>query len=280
MDRRLSEHRVTQQGAVAATLDKFPLHVEVTGQGEPLVMLHGWGMHGGIWRDTAAQLAQHFRVYCVDLPGHGGSAPIAAFTLENVVERLAAQFVEPVTVCCWSLGGQIGLHWAKCEPEKIKRLILVTSTPCFVERDDWPFGMPQQFLQQFASDLEKDYTATLRRFLGLQVRGSEGERDLLVFLRKRLFSHGEPDLASLRGGLVLLRDSDMRSVLPQIRQSTLVIAGERDKLSPPEASVYLAQKLPNARMVGIEGAAHTPFISHREEFFDNVMNFLNEQKHG
>jgi pimeloyl-[acyl-carrier protein] methyl ester esterase len=256
------------------------LHIEATGQGEPLVMLHGWGMHGGIWRDTAAQLAQHFRVHCVDLPGHGASAPIAAFTLENVVGQLAAHFVEPVIACCWSLGGQIGLHWAKREPEKVKRLVLVASTPCFMERDDWPFGISQQVLRQFAADLETNHTATLRRFLGLQVRGSEGERELLVFLRESLFSHGEPDLDSLRGGLELLRDSDMRSVLPQIKQSTLVIAGKRDRLSPPEASIFMARTLPDARLAEIEGAAHTPFISHREEFLYNVMNFLNERKYG
>ena len=252
------------------------LHVEVTGQGDPLVMLHGWGMHGGIWSDTAAQLAQHFQVHCVDLPGHGASAPIAAFTLDSVVEQLAAQFVQPITVCCWSLGGQIALHWAKCEPEKLKRLVLVTSTPCFAERDDWPFGIPQHILLQFAADLEKNRTATLRRFLGLQVRGSEGERELLANLRESLFSRGEPDLDSLRGGLEILRDSDLRNVLPQIKQPTLVIAGERDKLSPPEVSIYLAQTLPNARAVEIEGAAHAPFMSHREEFVGHVMSFLNE----
>jgi pimeloyl-[acyl-carrier protein] methyl ester esterase len=251
------------------------LHVEVIGQGEPLVMLHGWGMHGGIWSDTAAQLAQHFQVHCVDLPGHGAGAPIAAFTLDSVVGHLAARFDQTITVCGWSLGGQIALHWAMCEPEKLKRLVLVTSTPCFAERDDWPFGMPQDTLLQFAADLEKNHTATLRRFLGLQVRGSEGERELLATLRERQFSRGEPDLDALRGGLEILRDSDLRSVLPAIKQPALVIAGERDKLSPPEASNYLAQTLPNARVVEIEGAAHVPFMSHREEFFGHVMEFLN-----
>lgn len=241
-------------------------------------MLHGWGMHGGIWGDTAAQLAQYFQVHCVDLPGHGASAPIAAFTLDSVVGLLAAQFDQPVIVCGWSLGGQIALHWAMCEPGKIKRLVLATSTPCFADRDDWPFGMPQETLQQFAADLEKNHTATLRRFLGLQVRGSEGERELLASLRESLFSRGEPDLVALRGGLEILRDSDLRSVLPQIRQPTLVIAGKRDKLGPPEASDYLAQTLPNARVVKIEGAAHAPFMSHREEFLRYVMGFLNEKQ--
>ena len=112
------------------------------------------------------------------------------------------------------------------------------------------------------------------------MRGSEGERELLADLRESLFSRGEPDLNSLRGGLEILRDSDLRSILPQIKQPTLVIAGERDTLRPPEASLYLAQTMPNARVVEIEGAAHAPFLSHPEEFVEHVVNFLNEKEHG
>jgi len=254
------------------------LHVEVTGTGKPLIMLHGWGMHGGIWSDTVARLAQHFQVHCVDLPGHGASEPLAEFTLDGVAGLLAVQFDKPINVCGWSLGGQVALHWAMREPEQIKRLILVTSTPCFAERNDWPFGMPQQTLLQFAADMEKDINATLRRFLGLQVRGSEHERELLAELRERLFGRDEPDIDALRGGLAILSDSDLRSVLPKIMQPALVIAGERDKLSPPEASNFMALSLPNARGVTIEGAAHAPFISHREEFIGYVMEFMNEKQ--
>lgn len=256
------------------------LHIEVTGQGVPLVMLHGWGMHSGIWSDTAAQLAQHFQVHCVDLPGHGASKPLEPFTLDNVVGHLAAGFDQPVTVCGWSLGGQIALHWAVREPEIIERLVLVTTTPCFAEREDWLFGMPQHILQQFAGDLEKNHAATLRRFLGLQLRGSEQEREVLAEMRARLFCRGEPDMGALRGGLGILRDADLREALPEILQPALVIAGERDKLSSPQASNYLAQMLPNARGVEIDGAAHAPFLSHPGEFVKHVVNFMNEQKHG
>lgn len=252
------------------------LHVEVTGRGEPLVMLHGWGMHGGVWSDTAALMAEHYQVHSVDLPGHGASAQPESFTMGGVVGQLAAHFNEPVTVCGWSLGGQIALHWALGEPQQVKRLVLVTSTPCFAERADWQCGMPREILQQFADELEKNHAATLRRFLALQVRGSVGERDLLAVLRAKLFSRGEPGLAALRGGLEILRDDDVRDVLPQIEQPTLVIAGERDKLVPSEASRYLAQSMPDARAVVIGGAAHAPFLSHPQIFIEHLKSFLHE----
>ena len=274
MDRRMSEQQATQQCAATATLAKFPLHVEVTGQGAPLVMLHGWGMHSGIWSETAAQLSRFFEVNSVDLPGHGASVSLGTFSLDSVVDQLAARFDRSVTVCGWSLGGQIALHWAKLEPEKIKRLVLVSSTPCFVERGDWPHGMSREILGQFAVELEKNHAATLRRFLALQVRGSEGERELLAAMRASLFSRGEPDMSALRGGLEILRDADLRDVLPDIMQPVLVIAGGRDNLTPPEASKYMAKMMSNARMVEIGGAAHAPFLSHPDEFAKHVVGFM------
>lgn len=262
------------------------LHVEVTGQGEPLVMLHGWGMHGGIWSETVARLAQDFTVHNVDLPGHGFSVGRDSsrhrddvgmnpdLRMDAIVDQLSAQFGEPLAVCGWSLGGIIAQRWALREPEKIRRLVLVASTPCFTVREDWSSAMPLAALQQFAAELEQNHTATLRRFLALQLRGSENERELLILLREKLFSRGEPDIAALRAGLDILRDADLRPLLPAIELPTLVIAGERDKLTPPPAARYLAQFMPAARMVEITGAAHVPFLSHAEQFVEAVKDFL------
>jgi len=278
------------------------MHVESHGSGTPLVLIHGWGMHGGIWDNVVPQLAQRFRVHCVDLPGYGQSLfsspmngrgsgrgqfaanplpqPLSRLRergvdlLDEIVGQLVAQFTEPLAVCGWSLGGQVALRWAQLAPEQVQRLVLVASTPCFAEREDWVFGMAQATLQQFAAELERDYAATLRRFLALQVRGSENERELLLTLRECLFSRGEPDMAALRGGLEILRDADLRAELSAIRQPALIIAGKRDKLTPPEASFYLAQALPDARVDEIAGAAHTPFLSHPQIFLQHINEFL------
>lgn len=254
------------------------LHIEKYGSGSPLVLIHGWGMHGGIWDNVVPQLSRNFYVHCVDLPGHGYSSGDqrrdSPFTLDSIVEELSHCFAEPLNVCGWSLGGQIALRWATLLPQQVQRLVLVASTPCFTQREDWKFGMGAETLRQFAAELERDHVATLRRFLALQVRGGANERDLLTELRSRLFSRGEPDIYALRGGLEILSDVDMRGELASIRQPTLLIAGERDKLTPPEASFYMAQALPDAHVVEIAGAAHAPFLSHPEIFVKQITDFL------
>jgi pimeloyl-[acyl-carrier protein] methyl ester esterase len=64
------------------------IHLETFGQGKPIVLVHGWAMHTGIWREFAKQLAQNYRVTCIDLPGHGFSEAIDPFTLERIGDEL------------------------------------------------------------------------------------------------------------------------------------------------------------------------------------------------
>ena len=254
-------------------VDRYP-YMGVGENGTPLLLIHGWGMHGGMWGSVTEKLAQYFQVLAVDLPGHGLSAVTAHFDLDSMVDSLSAQFREPLTVCGWSLGGQVALRWAMRYPQQVQRLILVASTPSFVRREDWNHAMSIELLQEFAVALRQNYALTLKRFLALQLRGSEQEREILAVLRPALFSRGEPDLAALQDGLAILQESDLRSALPSIMQSALIIAGELDALAPWQASQYMAQQIPTAELVKIKGAAHVPFLSHAEEFVKHTVRFL------
>src|SRR4051794_11418514 len=120
------------------------LHVTSAGAGPPLVLLHGWAMNSAFWEPLLPRLAARFRVHAVDLPGHGASASVAPYTLETITGAIAARFAgerEPPTVVGWSLGGTIAMRWAQRGDHAVARLVLVSSTPCFVARSDWPHAM-------------------------------------------------------------------------------------------------------------------------------------------
>jgi pimeloyl-[acyl-carrier protein] methyl ester esterase len=70
-----------------------------------------------------------------------------------------------------------------------------------------------------------------------------------------------PDLTALEEGLRLLRETDLRDVLADVRQPTLVIHGDRDELVPFAAGEYLRRCLPHGALQAIPGAAHAPFVS-------------------
>ena len=81
-------------------------HVECAGHGPGLVLLHGWGLHGGIWKGLAAKLAEQFTVITVDLPGHGHSrATVMPEQLAAITDLVANLVDEPATWLGWSLGG-------------------------------------------------------------------------------------------------------------------------------------------------------------------------------
>ena len=260
-----------------ASEPQHELHVESVGAGPPLVLLHGWALHSGLWMPVRSRLARRFRVHAVDLPGHGFSPPLQPYTLASVVDaitRACRHLGEPATVLGWSLGGAAAMQWALRAPARIARLILMCTTPCFVARPDWPFAMELDTLRRFRDELDSDYEATLKRFVALQVRGSANARATLSQLRSQLFARGRPTRETLAAALALLERTDLRSVVPSIGQPALVIAGERDALAPAAAGAWLAKMLPAGRYAPIAHAAHAPFLSHPDEFFRALEHFV------
>lgn len=246
------------------------LHVESTGSGPPLVLLHGWAMHSGLWSPVVPKLASRFRVHLVDLPGHGHSAPIEPYTLADIAAAVAARCAslpEPPIVLGWSFGGAVALQWALDKPDAVAKLVLVSTTPCFVARDDWPHAMSGETLRRFGDELAASYRSTLQRFVTLQVQGSEHARELLAQMRTQLLARGAPSRQSLKDALAALTAIDLRARLGAVTQPALIIAGERDTLIPAAAGAWLAATLPAGRLAPIAGAAHAPFLSHPEAFF-------------
>jgi pimeloyl-[acyl-carrier protein] methyl ester esterase len=253
------------------------LHVESVGAGPPLVLLHGWALHSGLWMPVLARLGRRFRVHAVDLPGHGFSPPLEPYTLAGIADAVAhacQDLDEPATVLGWSLGGAAAMQWALRARARVARLVLMCTTPCFAARPDWTCAMELETLRHFGDELETDYEATLQRFVALQVRGSANARATLGQLRSQLFARGRPAREALRGALALLEQTDLRGVVPAIAQPSLVIAGERDTLAPAAAGAWLADALPAGRYAPIAHAAHAPFLSHPDEFFQALEAFV------
>lgn len=245
------------------------IHVETTGVGPPLVLLHGWAMHGGLFASLVPRLARRFRVHQVDLPGHGHSAALDAPTLDAVVDAIDAKFrdsTQPLSVLGWSLGGTVALRWARLQPGRVARLILVGTTPRFVAGPDWPHAMAPEVLARFGDELAVACRLTLQRFLTLQIQGGDAGRRALGVLREQIFARGEPNPVALGASLAIFAAADLREDARRVDAPACLIAGACDRLTPPAASAWLAQAMPDARFVEIPGAAHAPFLSHPVAF--------------
>lgn len=276
----------------SARREQGSIFIESLGSGPTVVLVHGWGLHGGVWWDLAARLAHSFRVLIPDLPGHGRSRGVhTGASLAGLASDLSRRLTEPAIWIGWSLGAFVALVTARTHPQVVSRLVLVGATPKFVQAPDWLCAMPPATLAQFARDLESDYRGTLMRFLSLQMgsgdvqgrtsaasagsaRAAEVAQAAVRKLRGILLEQGEPDPAALQVGLQWLANTDLRADLPAITVPALVLHGSHDRLVPPAAAKFLAQQLPAARLALIPSAGHAPFLSHADTTWNALQEFL------
>ena len=253
------------------------LYVESSGQGEHVVLVHGWGMHSGFWREFADLLRHNYRVSCVDLPGHGRSAMIDEFNLPVVAQTLADQITGCAHWIGWSLGASIVLRLAADYPERVNSVGLIAGNPKFNKAKDWLVGMDGQVLDQFYDNLKRDYRKTLQRFLKLQTRGMANPKSMYGRLRDRLDESAVPHPDALSCGVNILKFADLRSILATIQHPILVVLGTEDSLVPVAVGPAMKSLSPAICLSIIEQAGHIPFISHVTETFDVVSSFLQRQ---
>ena len=255
------------------------IHLETYGKGKPIVLVHGWAMHCGVWREFAKRLAQNYRVICVDLPGHGHSETIGPFTLEAIGAELVKAI--PEQRCCWlgwSLGATVALDIAGRYPERVSALVLLAGSPSFPSSstDEWP-GMDSRLLDDFAAHLHNNCQATLLRFLSLQLNGSPDHKLLLKNLKTALFECTAPDEKTLQGGLDILKQADLREVLSRLTIPVSVLLGGLDTLVPVAVGQKMQQLLPSLELNIIDRAGHVPFLSHSLETLAIISRFLDER---
>lgn len=282
------------------------LHVEVHGDGPPLVLLHGWALNVRVWDSLLPALIPRFKVIAMDLAGHGrsawhpaakdldGHARLVAATYAQLADEEPSVVAQGTTILGWSFGGQVALTLAALDAEskaqnaspshadkpaindvsplKIDKLVLTATSPKFAASPDWPHGLAAPVLAHFAQELQNDYRQTVSDFLDLQVRGSANSSAVLGLLRNALFVHGEATREALTEGLKTLESADLRPRLPEIRQRSLVISGQYDRVTPSAAGKALAASLPDASFLEIRRAGHAPFLSHLDSFLEALFD--------
>lgn len=257
------------------------VHIETIGQGRDMVLLHGWAMHSGYFEPVIESLAKIFRIHLVDMPGHGKSQEYPSpYNIENlaieITDALDPILQDKAIWLGWSLGGCVATWIAAHASEKVAALILVANNAQFVQQADWLYGVEDKVLQEFANNLVNDYEKTLLRFLSLQIRGADNERELLRQLRKQMQQTMAPPAEVLKGGLDILRQFDGRDLLQQLHFPALLIAGKKDTLVPVKAVQNIASQSEKIILSAWEATGHAPFLSNPDRFTNEVKAFADE----
>lgn len=252
----------------------MPLQVTTYGSGSDIALLHGWGFGRGIWKPVVNQLSTYYRVHLVSLPGYDGTS-VDSRDFDATAYALTEALPPRSILCGWSMGGMLALAAAAHHPNHFARLVLVGTTPKFVQASDWTPALSDKTLEAFLRWVLQAPEATLASFVTLLSRPDSQMKSISNHL-KALLANDLPDVLALEKGLDWLRNMDLRRLAAQVSLPTLIVHGDQDPLIPVSAATWLTAALPCARLRLCTETAHAPFASNPGHFCTLLIEFFSE----
>ncbi len=226
-----------------------------------VVLVHGAGGNGLLWRRTLQGLSGKSKAYAVDLPGHP-SGDITCRSVEDYSEALRgfigdSHLRRPV-VCGHSMGGAVVLTLALTHPEEVGGLILVSTGAKLGVAPEILEGLRDQPMRAIENIITPWSFNAIDLGLGREARTALSISNLPVFLNDYLACQG----------------FDVRTELPKIVARTLVVCGDKDRMTPPEWSRYLAANIPSSELVFIKDSGHMVPLEKPEALASVLQSFL------
>jgi pimeloyl-ACP methyl ester carboxylesterase len=239
-----------------AQLNGGQIYYEVYGSGEPLLLLHGFSGSSQDWNAVATDWRRNSRVVVPDLRGHGRSGALSKpFRHRDAADDMLALLDHLKIERCSGLGisggGNVLLHMAAKQPQRIRAMVLVSATPYFPEQ-------ARPIMRAYPDSL----SASQREVLHSCHPGGEAQIDgILASTRAFADSHDDMNFTPPH--------------LATIQARTLIEQGDRDPLYPVELSVEMAKAIPNSSLWIIPNSGHGPVIGEKwREFLAAASAFL------
>ena len=216
-----------------------------------LVFLSGWWLQPTIFNNLNLQCSHQL----LDLP--------PADSLDKIAQHLAAKIKDQSTIIAWSLSGLIALRLARLYPDKIAKLVLISTSPKFTATNNWP-GIDQKQQANFKQLIQQRESIILTRLAKLVAYPDKIHIDHHFDQRGKSF---------WQDYLALLFTSDLRQDYQQLSQPVLHVQGSKDAIINPEIS-HLQKLNPKINIKTIKNAGHAPFITHRSLFESMLKEFI------
>jgi pimeloyl-ACP methyl ester carboxylesterase len=246
------------------------LHYEVSGSGDPVVLIHAFSVDRRMWAPQISALQRRFRVIRYDLRGHGNSAaptdPYAPHDdLRSVLDTLG---IDRATLVGLSAGSTLAIDFAIAYPDRVRKLVLASPG-----------------LNGHVPSPPLTWTQPVFQAAG---RGDTEDAAKLWAATPIMAVHSDPAAAATVRALVMsnlrlwtFRTNPARPLTPpaiarlaEITSPTLVILGEKDLPHIKEIADLLARGVPGARLVTIPGAGHIVNLDAADAFNKSLLSFL------
>ena len=188
-----------------------------------------------------------------DKPETGYSGENFVADLKHIIDHLDLK--RPI-IAGWSMGGAVALAFAATFPGTASRLVLIGTTPCPIQRPDWPHAVPPAAAEQLGKALATDYGAGVDGFCRMMFPEANVDDEMNFIRQIMLATPPHVTLSCMQN----LGGSDLRPLLGTIREPVTVLCGAEDMVCPPRASWFLADKL-GGKVTLIPGAGHCAFLT-------------------
>lgn len=248
------------------------LHYQISGSGPVVTLAHSLAIDLSLWDGIAPRLAERFTVLRFDARGHGQtSAPEGPYTwpmlVADLVGLLDALKIERTHFVGLSMGGMLGQHFALAHPERLDKLVLV-STTSRVPPEAKPLWDERIAIAR-TQGMQAHVAGTLERWFTAPYRAAHPE----VMARIGAMIAATP-VAGYAGWGEAIKTLDLTEKLAAVRAPTLVICGADDPGTPPAANRAIAEAIPDARFEMLPNASHQLVIEQAEAFTRLLMDFL------
>lgn len=254
-----------EAGSFVELDDGARVYYEVHGEGEPMVLVHGYPLNGGLFRDNVGPLSEQFQVITLDLRGYGRSetpsseGSIATYA-SDVFAVMDAAGVEQAIIGGMSMGGPIVFEMYRQAPERFRSMILndtIAAGAVPAEAGLW---------QGVGRQAETLGVASLVDFLmpDMLTADTRMNRPELVAYLGSLMEQASQE-AAIAGAEALETRPDSAATLSEITVPTLILTGQQDSLYPYEIAQSMNEAILNSELVLLPGAAHAAIIEAADE---------------
>ena len=265
-----------------AVINGVRIGYDVQGQGEPLIMIMGFAGRRGAWLLQTRAFRKHFMVIALDNRGVGGSdRPSEPYTMRDMADDVVGLMdhlgIDRAHVLGMSLGGVVAQEVAINYPERVIKLVLASTYPGGEETETMSREIRENLGLREGFSPEDMRSVDILEFMGTVTARSFNNklfRTIMVPLSRRYAS--SIGLDSLLAQFEASATSNTLDRLHLIEAVTLVITGSEDRVLPPRSSEVIEGKIPNSRLVKLEGGSHSIHIEMRGTFNREVLGFLLE----
>lgn len=247
-------------------IDGLKIAYEETGMadGQPVIILHGWGCNKSTVRSIAACLQDKMRVISIDLPGHGNSDEPkevwGTFDFADMLSKFLRQLnIENPSLIGHSFGGRTSIAFAS--KNKADKIVLVDSAGI----------TPKRSLKYYY----KVYSYKALKKFALALLGKEkGNKLIEKALKKRGSADYQAASPKMRAIMSKCVNEDLRKFMPDIKTPTLLIWGENDTATPLSDAKIMEKLIPDSGLVAFPNCGHYSFLDNPYGFRSVLQSFL------